>query len=156
ASAIATADTRASSARCGTKVMAPTRLFWNSSAARRFSTRKRKSARKPAPRRPPKPRRLWKRPKLRHRPKVLRQNRPRVARRKNKLSKLGDVRDMIAGGFDKKLRSSGTSNILWGTINLLIGTLAISQSTIWRSVSLTLGLGLLVAGLYVRTVRDPK
>lgn len=65
----------------------------------------------------------------------------------------------VAGAFcvfDKKLRSSGTSSIVWGAINLLIGVLAISENTAWGSVSLTLGLGLVIAGIYERTVRDPK
>jgi hypothetical protein len=38
--------------------------------------------------------------------------------------------------FDKKLRSSGTSSIVWGAINLLIGAVAISRNTPWGSVSL--------------------
>jgi len=58
--------------------------------------------------------------------------------------------------FDKKLRSSGTSSIIWGTINLLIGALSVSKNAAWGSVSLILGFGLVVAGIYERTVRDPK
>ena len=63
ASAIAKADTRASSALTGIKATAPTRLSSNCWAARRFSTKRKKSAPKPAPRRLPKPRRPWKRPR---------------------------------------------------------------------------------------------
>src|ERR1700722_10944283 len=65
-SATATADTPASSVLAGTRATAPTRLFWNCWAARRFSTRKKRSAPKFAPRRSPKPRRPWKMPKPRH------------------------------------------------------------------------------------------
>lgn len=65
----------------------------------------------------------------------------------------------IAGAFcvfDKKLRSSGTASIVWGAINLLIGVLAVFRNTGWGSVSLILGFGLVIAGIYERTVRDPK
>jgi len=83
ASATAMADTRASSARHGTRVTAPIRHFWNCSAARKFSTRRRKSAPKLAPRRLPKPRRRWRRLKRKRRLRVLRQSQLKAARRKN-------------------------------------------------------------------------
>jgi hypothetical protein len=58
--------------------------------------------------------------------------------------------------FDKKLRSSGNSSIVWGLLNLLIGGVVIAQHNNWGAVSLILGLALIVAGVYERNVRDPK
>lgn len=58
--------------------------------------------------------------------------------------------------FDKKLSSSGNSSMVWGSLNLLLGGLAISAGNIWGAVSLILGLGLVGSGLYEKKVRDPK
>lgn len=58
--------------------------------------------------------------------------------------------------FDKRLSSSGTSSIVWGLINLLIGTAVIAQNNSWGAVSLVLGLALVAAGIYERRVREPK
>ena len=58
--------------------------------------------------------------------------------------------------FDKKLRSSGDSSIVWGALNLLIGAAALAGHNVWGAVSLLLGLALVVAGVYERKVRDPK
>jgi hypothetical protein len=58
--------------------------------------------------------------------------------------------------FDKKLSSSGTSSIVWGLINLLIGGVVIAQNNNWGAVSLVLGLALIAAGIYERRVREPK
>jgi hypothetical protein len=58
--------------------------------------------------------------------------------------------------FDSKLRSSGNSSILWGVLNLLIGTAAISAHSNWGAVSFILGLALVAAGVYERKVRDPQ
>jgi len=58
--------------------------------------------------------------------------------------------------FDKRLRSSGTSSIVWGLINLLIGGAVIAQNNNWGAVSLVLGLALIAAGIYERRVREPK
>jgi len=58
--------------------------------------------------------------------------------------------------FDKKLRSSGNASIIWGVLNLLIGASLFAAKDNWGAVSLILGLALVVAGLYERTVRDPK
>jgi hypothetical protein len=65
----------------------------------------------------------------------------------------------VAGSFclfDKKLRSSGNSSIVWGVLNLLIGGAILAANNVWGSVSLLLGLALVVAGIYERKVRDPK
>ena len=58
--------------------------------------------------------------------------------------------------FDKKLRSSGNSSIIWGLLNMIIGGAARAGNSKWGAVSLVLGLALIVAGLYERKVRDPK
>ena len=58
--------------------------------------------------------------------------------------------------FDKKLRSSGNASIIWGLLNLLIGGALIAAKDNWGAVSMLLGLALVAAGLYERTVRDPK
>jgi hypothetical protein len=58
--------------------------------------------------------------------------------------------------FDKKLRSSGNGSVVWGLINLAIGSVAIAAHNNWGAVSLILGLALVVAGVYERTERDPK
>ncbi len=58
--------------------------------------------------------------------------------------------------FDSKLRSSGNSSITWGLLNLVIGLAAVIGGSKWGLVSLILGAGLVAAGLYERTVRDPK
>ncbi len=58
--------------------------------------------------------------------------------------------------FDKRLRSSGNGSIIWGLLNLAIGGLGLAAHSNWGLVSLLLGLGLVVAGVYERTVRDPK
>jgi hypothetical protein len=58
--------------------------------------------------------------------------------------------------FDQKLRSSGNSSIIWGLLNLLIGSALIAANDVWGAVSLFLGLGLVAAGVYERKVRDPK
>jgi len=57
--------------------------------------------------------------------------------------------------FDKKLRSSGNSSIVWGLLNVLIGVAVLARNP-WGVVSLVLGLTLIAAGMYERTVRDPK
>jgi hypothetical protein len=65
----------------------------------------------------------------------------------------------VAGAFclfDKKLRSSGNSSIVWGLLNLLIGGAALAARSRWGAVSLLLGLGLVAAGIYERRVRDSK
>jgi len=65
----------------------------------------------------------------------------------------------VAGSFclfDKKLRSSGDSSIVWGVLNLLIGAAVLAVHNVWGAVSLLLGLALVVAGVYERKVRDPK
>jgi hypothetical protein len=58
--------------------------------------------------------------------------------------------------FDKKLSSSGNSSVIWGALNLLIGGVLITRNDAWGAVSLVLGMGLVVAGLYQKKVRDPK
>lgn len=58
--------------------------------------------------------------------------------------------------FDKKLRSSGNSSMIWGILNLLIGALGVLAHNNWAIVSLALGAGLVAAGAYERQVRDPK
>ena len=58
--------------------------------------------------------------------------------------------------FDRKLRSSGNASIVWGLLNLLIGAGSVAANNSWGAVSLLLGLALIVAGIYERTVRDPK
>jgi hypothetical protein len=58
--------------------------------------------------------------------------------------------------FDKKLRSSGNSSIVWGLLNLLIGGAVLAANNIWGTVSVLLGLALIAAGVYERKVRDPK
>jgi len=58
--------------------------------------------------------------------------------------------------FDKNLSSSGNSSMFWGALNLLIGALLVSAHDPWGAVSLVLGFGLLVAGLYEKKVRHPR
>jgi hypothetical protein len=58
--------------------------------------------------------------------------------------------------FDKKLSSSGTSSIVWGVLNALIGTFILVGDGIWGAVSLLLGLALIAGGIYEKKVRDPK
>jgi hypothetical protein len=58
--------------------------------------------------------------------------------------------------FDKKLRSSGNSSIVWGVLNLLLGVAVVAAHSNWGAVSLLLGLALIVAGVYERKVRDPN
>jgi hypothetical protein len=58
--------------------------------------------------------------------------------------------------FDKKLPSSGNASIVWGALNLLIGGALIAANDNWGAVGLLLGLALIAAGVYERTVRDPK
>jgi len=58
--------------------------------------------------------------------------------------------------FDKKLRSSGNSSVVWGILNLLIGGAILAANNYWGAVSLLLGLALVVAGVYERKVRDPR
>jgi len=58
--------------------------------------------------------------------------------------------------FDKKLRSSGNSSIVWGVLNLLIGVAVVAANNVWGAVSVLLGLALIGAGVYERKVRDPK
>lgn len=58
--------------------------------------------------------------------------------------------------FDRKLRSSGNSSVIWGILNVVIGAGILSQDDNWGIISLVLGLALIAAGLYERTVRDPK
>lgn len=58
--------------------------------------------------------------------------------------------------FDKKLRSSGNSSIVWGLLNLLIGAALVAGKNNWGAVSLLFGLALVAAGIYERTVRDPQ
>jgi hypothetical protein len=58
--------------------------------------------------------------------------------------------------FDKKLRSTGNASIVWGLINVLLGTAIVAANNRWGAVSLLLGLALIAAGVYERTVRDPK
>src|SRR3954452_14738911 len=58
--------------------------------------------------------------------------------------------------FDRKLSSSGSSSIVWGVLNLLIGAAILSGQNSWGIVSAALGLALIAAGIYERKVRDPK
>jgi hypothetical protein len=58
--------------------------------------------------------------------------------------------------FDKKLRSSGNSSIVWGVLNMLIGGAVVAANSKLGAVSLFLGFSLIVAGVYERRVRDPK
>jgi hypothetical protein len=58
--------------------------------------------------------------------------------------------------FDKKLRSSGNGSIVWGVLNLAIGGALLTANDRWGTVSVVLGLALVAAGIYERTVRDPK
>ena len=58
--------------------------------------------------------------------------------------------------FDKKLRSSGNSSMVWGVLNLLIGGLGFLSNNHWGVVSLVLGAALVAVGAYERKVRDPK
>jgi hypothetical protein len=58
--------------------------------------------------------------------------------------------------FDNKLRSSGNSSIVWGLLNLFIGIAVVTADGKWGLVSLLLGAALVAAGVYERTVRDPK
>jgi hypothetical protein len=58
--------------------------------------------------------------------------------------------------FDNKLSSSGTSSIVWGVLNVLIGGLILAGDDRWGWVSLLLGLALITAGIYEKRVRDPK
>jgi hypothetical protein len=58
--------------------------------------------------------------------------------------------------FDKNLRSSGKSSIVWGVLNLLLGVVIVNAHSNWGIVSLLLGLALIVVGVYERKVRDPK
>jgi hypothetical protein len=58
--------------------------------------------------------------------------------------------------FDKKLRSSGNGSIVWGVLNLAIGGALLTANDRWGAVSVVLGLALVTAGIYERTVRDPK
>jgi hypothetical protein len=58
--------------------------------------------------------------------------------------------------FDKKLRSSGNSSIVWGLLNLLLGIAVVARHSNWGAVSLVLGLALIVVGVYERKVRDPN
>jgi len=58
--------------------------------------------------------------------------------------------------FDRKLRSSGNSSIIWGLLNALIGAGILAGNDIWGAVSLLLGIGLIVAGIYEKKVRDPN
>ena len=58
--------------------------------------------------------------------------------------------------FDKKLKSSGTGSIVWGLLNLLIGAALLMQNDKWGAVSVVLGLALIVAGIYERSVRHPQ
>jgi hypothetical protein len=65
----------------------------------------------------------------------------------------------VAGAFclfDRRLRSSGNSSIVWGVLNLLIGGAIVAANDKWGAVSVLLGLGLIVTGIYERKVRDPK
>jgi len=58
--------------------------------------------------------------------------------------------------FDKKLRSSGKSSIIWGVLNLIIGGGLMAANDRWGAISVLLGLALIVAGFYERKVRDPR
>jgi hypothetical protein len=58
--------------------------------------------------------------------------------------------------FDKRLRSSGNSSIIWGVLNLLIAASGLALHNRWAIVSLLLGTALIAAGMYERSVRDPK
>jgi hypothetical protein len=58
--------------------------------------------------------------------------------------------------FDKKLRSSGNSSMIWGVLNLAIGGLSLAAHSNWAIVSVLLGAALVAAGAYERKVRDPK
>lgn len=58
--------------------------------------------------------------------------------------------------FDRKLRSSGNGSIVWGVLNLAIGGGLLAGNDKWGTISLVLGLALVAAGVYERTVRDPK
>jgi hypothetical protein len=58
--------------------------------------------------------------------------------------------------FDKRLRSSGNGSIVWGILNLGLGGLILANGGRWGAVSVLLGLALVAAGAYERTVRDPK
>lgn len=58
--------------------------------------------------------------------------------------------------FDQKLRSSGNSSIIWGILNLMIGAIGLAAHNSWAIVIVVLGIALVVAGGYERTVRDPR
>jgi len=58
--------------------------------------------------------------------------------------------------FDTKLRSSGNASIVWGLLNVLIGVANLAANHRWGTVSVVLGLALIMAGLYERSLRDPK
>src|SRR5579859_3445721 len=58
--------------------------------------------------------------------------------------------------FDNQLRSSGTSSIVWGVLNAIVGGLILAANDSWGAVSLLLGIGLIAAGIYEKKVRDPK
>jgi hypothetical protein len=58
--------------------------------------------------------------------------------------------------FDKKLRSSGNSSIVWGVLNLIIGGGLVAADDKWGWISLLLGLALIAAGAYEKRVRDPR
>jgi hypothetical protein len=58
--------------------------------------------------------------------------------------------------FDNRLRSSGNGSIIWGVLNLALGGLVLAAHNNWGMVSLLLGLALIVAGIYERTVREPR
>jgi hypothetical protein len=58
--------------------------------------------------------------------------------------------------FDGRLRSSGNGSMIWGLLNLVIGAFALTAHHYWGLVSFSLGLALIAAGAYERSVREPK
>lgn len=58
--------------------------------------------------------------------------------------------------FDKRLTSSGNGSIIWGLLNLGLGSLILVGHNTWGLVSLLLGFALVASGVYERKVRDPK
>src|SRR5262250_401924 len=58
--------------------------------------------------------------------------------------------------FDRRLRSSGRGSVIWGLLNLVLGSALIAGNDLWGAVSLLFGLVLIAAGIYQMRVREPK